>query len=159
EYLSVPLCRGRRAAAVLRPLVCPGQRDPISAVAISGHALSMRAIVRYLTHPQVQIDRAVPIPSWGLSAVGRARVEVLIAAGWLKGTTQVISSVEQKAVETAEPIAAALGVSLEIRRGMHENDRSATGYLPATEFENVANEFFAHPHRSIRGWERAIDAQ
>lgn len=119
----------------------------------------MRALVRYLTHPQVQIDRAVPIPSWGLSAVGRARVEVLIAAGWLIGTTQVVSSGEQKAVETAEPIAAALGVRLEIRQGMNENDRSATGFLPASEFENVANDFFAYPHRSVRGWERAIDAQ
>jgi broad specificity phosphatase PhoE len=40
-----------------------------------------------------------------------------------------------------------------------ENDRSATGYLPRSEFEIVANLFFAHPERSARGWERAIDAQ
>jgi broad specificity phosphatase PhoE len=119
----------------------------------------MTALVRYLTHPQVQIDTAVPVPSWGLSAVGRARVQTLIAAGWLNGTTQVVSSAEQKAVETAEPIAAALGVRLEIREGMHENDRSATGFLPADEFENVVNEFFAYPYRSIRGWEQALDAQ
>ena len=30
-------------------------------------------IVRYLTHPQVQIDPDVPVPQWGLSPVGRAR--------------------------------------------------------------------------------------
>jgi len=42
---------------------------------------------------------------------------------------------------------------------MHENDRSATGFLPPGEFEAVADEFFSHPGRSIRGWERAIDAQ
>jgi broad specificity phosphatase PhoE len=40
-----------------------------------------------------------------------------------------------------------------------ENDRSATGYLPRAEFEALANEFFAHPARSVRGWETAIDAQ
>jgi broad specificity phosphatase PhoE len=91
--------------------------------------------------------------------MGRTRVQALIAAGWLNGTTQVVSSAEQKAVETAEPIAAALGARLEIREGMHENDRSGTGFLPASEFENVANQFFASPHQSIRGWERAIDAQ
>lgn len=42
---------------------------------------------------------------------------------------------------------------------MHENDRSATGFLPPAEFEAVADQFFANPYSSIRGWERAIDAQ
>ena len=42
---------------------------------------------------------------------------------------------------------------------MHENDRSATGFLPPPEFEATADEFFARPHESVRGWERAIDAQ
>ena len=42
---------------------------------------------------------------------------------------------------------------------MHENDRSTTGFLAPDEFETVADQFFAHPLASIRGWERAIDAQ
>jgi len=41
----------------------------------------------------------------------------------------------------------------------HENDRSATGFLESAEFESVADLFFRHSHDSIRGWERAIDAQ
>ena len=40
-----------------------------------------------------------------------------------------------------------------------ENDRSATGFLPPAEFEAVADAFFAQPLQSVRGWERAIDAQ
>jgi broad specificity phosphatase PhoE len=77
----------------------------------------------------------------------------------LTGTTLIVASAERKAVETAEPIAAALGIGVEIIEAMHENDRSATGFLPPTEFETVANEFFACPERSVRGWERAVDAQ
>ena len=119
----------------------------------------MTTLVRYLTHPQVQIDPHVPVQWWGLSAVGVARVQALVTAGWLRGTTLVVSSAEQKAVETAEPLVEALGVPLEIRNEMHENDRSATGFLPPVEFEGVANAFFAYPDQSIRGWERAIDAQ
>ena len=119
----------------------------------------MSTLIRYLTHPQVQIDPSAPVTSWGLSPVGRARVQALAGAGWLRGTTQVIASAERKALETAEPIAAALGVRIEIRDAMHENDRSATGFLPPDEFENVANQFFAEPDISIRGWERARDAQ
>ena len=40
-----------------------------------------------------------------------------------------------------------------------ENDRSSTGYLPKREFEATADLFFAHPEESVRGWERAVDAQ
>jgi broad specificity phosphatase PhoE len=42
---------------------------------------------------------------------------------------------------------------------LHENDRSATGFLPPPEFEATADLFFRHPEESIRGWERAVDVQ
>lgn len=116
-------------------------------------------IVRYLTHPQVQIDPDVPVPQWGLSPIGRTRTEALVNASWLTRTTQIVSSGERKAIETAEIIAARLGIMIEIREAMHENDRSATGFLKPAEFEQVADQFFAEPHLSVRGWERAIDAQ
>jgi broad specificity phosphatase PhoE len=115
--------------------------------------------VRYLTHPQVKIDPAVPVPRWGLSDIGRARVEALAAAATLAATTAVISSGETKAIETAEILARALGVTIEIREAMHENDRSSTGFLPPPAFEEMANRFFANPTISVDGWERAIDAQ
>ena len=116
-------------------------------------------IVRYLTHPQVQIDPDVPVPQWGLSPVGRARTETVANAGWLARTTQIVASAERKAIETAEIIASPLGLMIEIREAMHENDRSATGLLKPGEFEEVADQFFAQPHLSVRGWERAVDAQ
>jgi broad specificity phosphatase PhoE len=116
-------------------------------------------IVRYLTHPQVAVDPDTPVPQWGLSDVGKARVRFLIERGVLAGTRTVVSSAERKAIETAEPIAASLGVDLVVREAMHENDRSATGYLPPEKFERVADAFFARPTQSVRGWERAVDAQ
>jgi broad specificity phosphatase PhoE len=119
----------------------------------------MTNLVRYLTHSQVRTDPVIPVPSWGLSEVGRARTEAIASTGRLSGTTQIISSGERKAIETAEIIAAKLNVDAEVREAMNENDRSATGFLMPDEFEAVANEFFAQPQISIRGWERAIDAQ
>jgi broad specificity phosphatase PhoE len=119
----------------------------------------MTNLVRYLTHPQVRIDPAIPVPSWGLSEVGRARTQAIAGTGRLWATTQIICSGERKAIETAEIIAAKLNVDVEVREAMHENDRSATGFLLPDEFEAVANQFFAQPEISIRGWERAIDAQ
>jgi broad specificity phosphatase PhoE len=119
----------------------------------------MPNLVRYLTHPQVQIDPAIPVPFWRLSEVGRGRTEAIASTGQLSSTTQIISSGERKAIETAEIIAAKLNVDVEVREAMHENDRSATGFLIPEEFEAVANQFFAQPDISVRGWERAIDAQ
>jgi len=119
----------------------------------------MTNVVRYLTHPQVNIDPTIPVPRWGLSEVGKARTDAVTITGPLSGTTRVISSGERKAIETAEIIAAKLGVDVEVREAMHENDRSATGFLVPDEFEAVANQFFGQPHISIRGWERAVDAQ
>lgn len=116
-------------------------------------------LLRYLTHPQVRIDPSVPVPDWGLNGVGRARVHALAARNVMNGTTTIVSSAERKAVETAAPIAAALGIRPIVREAMHENDRSSTGFLAPDEFEQVADAFFAHPDTSIRGWERAVDAQ
>lgn len=113
----------------------------------------------YLTHPQVRIDPAVPVPQWGLSDTGRKRAELAARAVWAEAIGAIVSSEERKAVETAEAIAAVRRIVPVARADMHENDRSATGYLLPDEFERVADEFFARPHASVRGWERAVDAQ
>lgn len=113
----------------------------------------------YLSHPQVRIDPAQDVPSWSLSPQGAARVAALAARGALAGITRVVSSAEVKALETARPLAASLGCTVEIRPRMHENDRNATGFLPPAEFEAVADRFFAEPQISVRGWETAAAAQ
>ena len=113
----------------------------------------------YITHPQVRVDPQVPVPLWGLSALGRARAHAMLKQSWAKGISRIVSSAEIKAVETAEFLSIHAAVPIEIRERMHENDRSATGFLPPDEFEKVADAFFAKPRSSIRGWEKAIDAQ
>lgn len=113
----------------------------------------------YITHPQVQIDPQVPVPRWGLSEIGHARAQRAAQLPWARQLGRIVSSDEVKAVETAGHLAAAAGVSVEIAEHMHENDRSATGFLPAPEFEAAADWFFAHPAESFKGWERAADAQ
>ncbi len=113
----------------------------------------------YLTHPQVLVDPAVPVPDWGLSPLGRARAEVLARQPWVKALSRVVASEERKARETAAILAGTAGVAVEVRPSLHENDRSATGYLAPHEFEATADAFFAHPDRSVRGWETARAAQ
>ncbi|GEO83703.1 MULTISPECIES: histidine phosphatase family protein [Alphaproteobacteria] len=113
----------------------------------------------YITHPQVWIDPTVPVPQWGLSDIGAARAELAAARPWAKQLARIVSSAETKAIETAEILARAAGIGFETVEAMHENDRSATGFLKPDEFEKAADWFFAHPQDSFRGWERAADAQ
>ncbi|WP_165216001.1 histidine phosphatase family protein [Affinirhizobium pseudoryzae] len=113
----------------------------------------------YITHPQVTIDPAVPVPDWGLSETGLARTRQAAALSWVRHLRRIVSSAERKAIETAEILADAAGVAPDIDPAMHENDRSATGFLPPPAFEEAADWFFAHPDDSFHGWERAVDAQ
>lgn len=113
----------------------------------------------YLTHPQVRMDPAVPVPLWGLSDEGRQRAEVFAARRIVPAGTFVFSSRETKALELAEMVAAQAGSPVLADHQMGENDRSATGFLPPALFEETADRFFAAPEESVDGWERAADAQ
>lgn len=113
----------------------------------------------FVTHAEVAVDPAVPVTDWGLSATGRERLAHLVSRPWVADLTAVVSSTERKAVETARSLATAASVPVSADAALGENDRSATGYLPPTEFEAVADQFFARPDESVRGWERAVDAQ
>ncbi len=117
------------------------------------------AILRFVTHPEVLIDANVPVPQWGLSETGRARTHAMLKQPWLATVQRIVSSGETKAIETAEILGGSLGIEHEIVEALHENDRSATGFLPSDRFEEVATEFFASPHQSVLGWETAQHAQ
>lgn len=116
-------------------------------------------VIRFISHPEVVIDPKVAVPDWGLSPRGRERLAVLLEEPWIAEVAAVWSSLERKAIETAEPIAAARSLTVRTLHDLHENDRSATGFLPPDEFERVADRFFAEPDQSVRGWETARVAQ
>ncbi|MBN8943348.1 MAG: histidine phosphatase family protein [Rhizobiales bacterium] len=113
----------------------------------------------FITHPEVVIDPGVPVPRWHLSDSGIRRMRFFAAAPELKDLTAVWASDETKAIEAAGLLAGRTGLPVGVHRGLHENDRSATGFLPPAEFQRVADQFFASPEESVRGWERAVDAQ
>jgi len=113
----------------------------------------------FLTHPEVVIDPAIPIPDWRLSDVGRRRMERFVGQAQSQGLVAAYSSAERKATDGAAIGAAALGVPHRIDPELGENDRSATGYLAPAEFWQVVEVFFDRPDESVRGWETARAAQ
>lgn len=118
----------------------------------------MAALI-FLTHPEVVIDPQMPIHRWPLNETGRKRMNLFADA--LSGTrlSSIHASTEQKAMDGAAIVAERFGLPYRTHEDLGENDRSATGYIAPPEFWEVAKAFFANPHESIRGWERAVDAQ
>lgn len=106
----------------------------------------------FLTHADVVIDPEVPITDWGLSERGRDRIRAGRGQPWLGSVTSLWSSKERKALDTAEILSQPLGLSIQVRADLGENDRSSTGYLPLEEFDRTADQFFADPDNSVRGW-------
>ncbi len=115
--------------------------------------------VYIITHPDVIIDPDVPVPRWPLSERGVERMRRLLDQPWVSEITAIYCSTEQKAIDGASLLAQHLSLPLSQVAALGENDRSATGFLPADEFKAVAHQFFAQPHESIRGWETAAAAQ
>ena len=117
------------------------------------------SLVYFITHPEVKIDPLVAIEKWSLSQTGVNRMHRMLTLDWVAGIKSVYCSTEKKAVDSAAVLANHLDVEPELHEQLGENNRSATGYLPREEFESVADQFFANPAESVRGWETAVNAQ
>jgi len=116
-------------------------------------------VVYFITHPEVIVDAHTPVPDWSLSARGLERMQLLQKHAWVSEVTSIYSSTEKKAIDGAEVLAELCALRIQKVAELGENDRSSTGYLPAEEFELIADNFFADPINSVRGWETAEAAQ
>ncbi len=70
--------------------------------------------VYFITHPEVVIDPAVPVPCGPLSIQGLARMRLLLRQPWVPQMTAVYCSTEQKASDGAALLAAHLALSLSV---------------------------------------------
>jgi len=116
-------------------------------------------VLYFISHPDVVIDPSVPITEWPLSARGRERMARCCDKPWVARLSALYASAERKALDGAGILSAATGLAVHVRPDLGENDRSATGYLPPSEFEATADRFFAEPETSVRGWTPAVDEQ
>ena len=103
-------------------------------------------------HAQVELLDGVPAPLWELTAEGRAAAEEL--AQRLPRFARVVSSPEPKAVGTAEPIAHASGVELELDERLREVAR-AIGLVD--DYEDRVRRYLGG--EALAGWEPREEAR
>ena len=100
----------------------------------------------------------LPANQWHLSEEGRLRCQVLAQKLAIYQLDVIVSSIEPKAIETAQLLASHLGKPLEVAEGLHEHDRSKVGFLEKERFEAAVAHFFSHPEALVLGNETADQA-
>lgn len=96
----------------------------------------------YVTHPQVVIDPAVPVPMWSLSPDGEERARRFARHSLVKDVRNIVSSTERKAIELAQAMAVGARAPFTAEHVFGENDRSSTGYVPGARFEQLADALY-----------------
>ena len=110
-------------------------------------------------HSQSEIVTGLPANRWHLSAAGRRLCEPLARRLSAYSPDVIVSSVEPKAVETGQIVAARLGKPFEMGEGLHEHERPNVGFLDREAFETQVAAFFEQPERLVLGAETAARAQ
>ena len=121
-----------------------------------GSSLGKLILVR---HANPEIEPGAEASTWRLGETGRRRYGLLACR--LRGfnPSVVWSSREAKAVETAEIVAAAFEVAVEVAAGLEEHHRSGVPFFSTeAEFERAVGEFFSNPDRLVLGTETAEQA-
>jgi broad specificity phosphatase PhoE len=117
----------------------------------------MRKLI-LIKHASPQIDPDVPPERWDLSEQGRGRCAALAKALRPYLPAVIVSSSEPKASQTAELVAAELGVAVKQGDDLFEHDRSRVPHMPGREFISMMELLFRRPGELILGDETADEA-
>ncbi|MBO8156315.1 MAG: histidine phosphatase family protein [Bacillaceae bacterium] len=113
-----------------------------------------------IKHSNPIIDSEKPSNQWILSEEGKQRAELLAHRLENYHFSQIITSTEPKAKETADIAAKKLGKRVLENEGLHEHQRESNRIIyPRDEFEHIMKTFFLYPDRLIFGEETALQAK
>ena len=109
-------------------------------------------------HGRPAIDPDTPPTTWPLCPEGRAAVEALAGRIAAYRPSAVAASPEPKARETADIIAARLGLAVDVDPGLHEHKRRHLSLGTEAEFREKISRIFAAPGEAVGGIETADEA-
>jgi broad specificity phosphatase PhoE len=115
----------------------------------------MKKYLILVKHSLPEIVESLPAREWKLSEIGKERAQRLVDQLQGYQPEVIISSVEPKAIQTAEIIAEKLGLPVYVVEGLHEHERSNVPFLPKDELQKAVKEFFSKPTELVFGDETA----
>jgi broad specificity phosphatase PhoE len=109
-------------------------------------------------HAAPQVVPETPSEKWVLSEAGKHACSPLAESIARYEPTAVIASLEPKAAETGELLAARLGLPFETAVGLHEHDRSNVPHMQSREFISLVELLFRKPEECVLGKESGDEA-
>lgn len=114
--------------------------------------------IYFLRHGKTKVDANTPISQWLMHPTGAEQAQQLAETDVFKDIEIIITSTEQKAVDTAQPIAQKLGLEIQQVPELSELDRDKGGFMPAEEYEEMAQQALTNLHVPAGNWESAQHA-
>lgn len=106
-------------------------------------------------HSAPELDPSAPSEEWRLSEDGRRRCGPLAERLAQHEPRVLLASSEPKARETAELVAPALGLEVQLSDGVRETARRTVGWLAPDEIDRGIRELFERPSEVVFGEESA----
>lgn len=112
----------------------------------------------FLRHGETKRDKSIPISKWVLSDKGIQQVERLVNEDTFKEADLIFSSTEEKAFQTAQPIADSLGKEITQLAEISELNRDQGGFMEPEEYEKAVRYCLEQIDKSVHNWETATHA-
>ena len=109
-------------------------------------------------HAFPAIVPGLPANQWHLSSAGRERCKALAQKLAVYQPEVILSSIEPKAIETAQIVAEQLGLPFKTVPGLHEHERNNVKFGSRHQFETAVACLFEQPFDLIFGEETAEQA-
>ncbi len=109
-------------------------------------------------HSLPEIVKELPAREWILSEEGKRRARILADKLRHYQPDIIISSSEPKAIQTAEVVANAMQLEMQIADNLHEHERNNSAFLSQEAFTTNVREFLNQPDELIFGNETANQA-
>ena len=106
-------------------------------------------------HSAPELDPSIPSEEWSLSEEGRQRCGPLAERLARYEPRALLASTEPKARETAELVAPALGLEVQLSDGVRETARRTVGWLAPEDIDRGIRELFERPGEVVFGEESA----
>jgi len=115
-------------------------------------------LIHLLRHAETKLDPSVPADRWHISEDGAESARVLASSGVFDSVDLIVTSAEDKAFETAVPIARRIGLEITRDSSFNELSRGTGPFISPEEYlERVRSALNDH-ESSSRGWETAASA-
>ncbi|MBA2707010.1 MAG: histidine phosphatase family protein [Gemmatimonadaceae bacterium] len=111
-----------------------------------------------IKHAPPEVNPSISSEQWHLGEKGRALCVPLAERVKALGPTQIFSSTEPKAVETAQELSRHLGVPSRSKPGLDEHDRRDVPHMRSGEFISMVELLFRRPGELVLGNETADEA-